>query len=70
MTTEADAPTPEEIIASPGCSAWLRASLMAALARDPVDAADDAELMAQVLASRAEAILAADAARLGLRGKP
>lgn len=33
-------------------SAWFRASLAAALARDPVDAANEAEVLAAVLAAR------------------
>ncbi len=45
-------PDAQEILASPDASFWLKEALQAALQRDPVDAANDAELLASVLAKR------------------
>lgn len=39
--------------ADPSASQWLKSSLRSALQRDPVDAANDAELLALILAKRA-----------------
>lgn len=50
------APDAQEILASPSTSFWLKDALQAALQRDPVDAANDAELLAAVLASRCAAL--------------
>lgn len=44
-----DLPTIEQILADPAASDWLRAALHWALSRDPVDAANDAEVLAKVL---------------------
>jgi hypothetical protein len=41
-----------EILASPSTSFWLKDALLSALQRDPIDAANDAEVLASVLASR------------------
>lgn len=60
-------PTAEELVASPETSAWLKAALAAALARDPIDAANDAATLAEVLNARANAKLAVHMAQLGLR---
>jgi hypothetical protein len=60
------APDVQAILTSPSASLWLKDALQAALQRDPVDAAQDAELLALVLASRADSLLVAGAARLGL----
>lgn len=49
-------PGAQEILASPSSSSWLKDALQAALQRDPVDAANDAELLAAVLASRCAAL--------------
>lgn len=49
-------PDAQEILASPSTSFWLKDALRAALQRDPVDAASDAELLATVLASRCDAL--------------
>lgn len=40
----------------PGTSTWLKNSLTTALNRDPVDAVNDAELLAMVLGHRADKI--------------
>lgn len=47
----------DSVLSSPSSSAWLTDSLRSALLRDPVDAARDAELLAQVLGARADALL-------------
>ena len=44
-----DLPSIEQILADPAASDWLRAALHSALSRDPVDAANDAEVLARVL---------------------
>ena len=46
------------ILADPATSRWLRDALRSALVRDPVDAANEAEVLARVLADRvAEAMI-------------
>ena len=52
-------PEIEEILADPAASFWLRAALRSALARDPVDAANDAEVLARLLDRRCRSILKA-----------
>ncbi len=51
------APSAEAILASPRTSPWLRDALRAALKRDPVEAARDAQALAAALASLAGASL-------------
>ncbi len=51
-------PTPEEIYADPAASTWLKSALRTAIGRDPVDAANDAEVLAAVLARQADAAAA------------
>ena len=63
-----DALTAEGLLASPSASFWLRGCLASALERDPVDVANDAEVLARVLTSRADAHNATQAARYGTRG--
>lgn len=58
-------PTAEELLASPAVSDWLKLALRTALTRDPVDASDDASLLASVLNARADAKIAIDLAQLG-----
>jgi hypothetical protein len=50
-------PTIEEVLRDPATSIWLRQSLSSALQRDPVDAANDAEILALLLARRCQTIL-------------
>jgi|GEM_PF-2001013 len=50
-------PTIEEILANPSASFWLRSALLAALSLDPVDAANDAELLARLLDRKCHQIL-------------
>ena len=52
-------PEIEEILADPAASFWLRAALRSAVARDPVDAANDAEVLARLLDRRCRSILKA-----------
>lgn len=46
-----------KILQDPATSFWLRDTLTTALQRDPVDAANDAEVMNAVLAARCTKIL-------------
>lgn len=41
-----------ELLTDPSVSDWLKNSLRTALRRDPVDAADDAAMLADLLAAR------------------
>ncbi len=44
-----DAPTAQDILADKAASSWLRAAQQAALERDPVDALNDALVLAAAL---------------------
>lgn len=46
-----------ELLAAPDASRWLKAALSTALVRDPVDAAGDAEVLADLLDLLAHAVL-------------
>lgn len=46
-----------DIVDDPATSEWLRLALTDAMARDPVDAANDAETLLSVLTMRAELLL-------------
>ena len=50
-------PSIDEVLADPTASFWLRNALLAALSRDPVDAANDAEVLARLLERRCREIL-------------
>ena len=52
-------PLIEEVISDPAASNWLKNTLMAALQRDAVDAANDAALLAALLERRADVLLSA-----------
>lgn len=52
-----DLPGIEAVLQDPTASFWLRAALRSALARDPVDAANDAEVLARLLDRRCREIL-------------
>jgi hypothetical protein len=54
---QSEVPTVEELLRDPSTSFWLRNALTSALLRDPVDAANDAEILARVLDSRCCSIL-------------
>jgi hypothetical protein len=47
----------EEVLSDFSASFWLKNALLAALARDPVDAAHDSEVLARLLERRCRAIL-------------
>lgn len=49
--------TIERILRDPAASAWLKDALKSALTRDCVDAANDAEALASILATRATELL-------------
>ena len=52
-----EVPTVEDLLKDPSTSFWLRNALIAALSRDAVDAANDAEILARVLDRRCRLIL-------------
>jgi hypothetical protein len=54
---EHELPTIEEVLRDPSASFWLKAALRSALARDPVDAANDAEVVALLLDQRCRSML-------------
>lgn len=45
-----------QILNGPGTSSWMKLALSTALERDPVDAVNDAELLALVLRHRAKQV--------------
>lgn len=47
----------EEILADPAASFWLKNALRSALSRDPVDASNDADILARVLNCRCRSVL-------------
>jgi hypothetical protein len=49
---ELETPDVREILADPASSKWIKASLESALKRDPVDALNDALVLAAVLEAR------------------
>lgn len=59
----AELPTIEEVLADPSASFWLRNALLAALSRDPVDAANEADVLARLLDKRCCEILEANPCR-------
>jgi hypothetical protein len=54
---EPELPQIEEVLRDPAASFWLRHALNSALARDPVDAANAAEVLARLLDRRCRQIL-------------
>jgi enoyl-CoA hydratase/carnithine racemase len=50
-------PSCEAILNDPAASSWLKLALVSALERDPVDAANDAEVLAAVLRKHCDAAL-------------
>lgn len=53
-----DVPDVDQVLADPAASDWIKRSLGSAIQRDPVDAADDAEVLAKILGRRCRQILA------------
>lgn len=52
------APEAEQIVGDPAASFWLKNALREALTRDPVDAVNDADVLARILDQRCRKILA------------
>lgn len=52
-----DLPTIPTVMADPCVSNWLKNVLNSAMNRDPVDAANDADLLAKLLDARCNALL-------------
>lgn len=52
MSSTAPLPSSAEILADPAVSDWLKAALTAAAERDPIDALNDALLLAGMLEAR------------------
>jgi hypothetical protein len=50
-------PEIDEVLADPAASFWLKAALHSALSRDPVDAANDSEILARLLERRCREII-------------
>jgi hypothetical protein len=49
-----DLPSVAEVLSDPTASLWLKTTLRSVLLRDPVDAANDCEFLARLLARRCE----------------
>jgi hypothetical protein len=60
----------DAVIADPAASDWLRNAARAALARDPVDAVNDADILLGLLQPWAAAIVDAEIARAAEPGLP
>jgi hypothetical protein len=58
QTRSHDLPEIAKVLQDPAASFWLKDALRSALARDPVDAANDAEILCRLLARRCDEILA------------
>ena len=56
-----DLPEIDEVLVDSSASSWLKAALCWALSRDPVDAANDSEILTRLLERRCRKIL--DSAR-------
>jgi hypothetical protein len=50
-------PSIDQILRDPAASYWLKQALQSALLRDPVDAANHAEILAQLLTDRCRTLL-------------
>jgi hypothetical protein len=50
-------PTIPEVLANPCTSYWLRDAIRSAVRRDPVDALNDAEFLADLLTARLDALV-------------
>jgi hypothetical protein len=56
-TNSSELPEIAAVLHDPASSSWLKTSLGSGLSRDPVDAANDAEVLAQLLELRCREIL-------------
>jgi hypothetical protein len=50
-------PSIDEVLGDPAASYWLKTALRSALDRDPVDAANDSDILARLLEGRCDKIL-------------
>jgi len=57
------------VLVDASASHWLKNAISSSLDRDPVDAANDAAVLSQLLQQRADAILAGDLERLTNSGR-
>ena len=57
ISHDSSVPLPEEILNDFAASEWLKKALRSALVRDPVDAANDAYVLAAVLQRRVQRLL-------------
>ena len=55
--TPGDLPGIHDVLGDPAASDWLKAALCSALRRDPVDAANDSEILARLLEDKGDKIL-------------
>ena len=53
-----DLPSIDEVLTDPSASHWLKSALQSARWRDPIDAANDSEILARLLEQRCDRILA------------
>lgn len=51
-------PTIQDVLNDPSASYWLKDALQSSLSRDPIDAANDTELLARLLSQRSQDVLA------------
>jgi hypothetical protein len=52
-----DLPEIDEVLTDPAASSWLKTALSSALSRDPVDVANDSEILARLLDRRCSGTL-------------
>jgi len=50
-------PSIDEVLVDPAASLWLKSALRSALSRDPIDAANDSEILARLLELRCDRLL-------------
>ena len=50
-------PSIDEVLVDPAASLWLKSALRSALSRDPVDAANDSQILTQLLGLRCDRLL-------------
>ena len=50
-------PSIDEVLVDPAASLWLKSALRSALSRDPIDAANDSEILARLLQLRCDRLL-------------
>jgi hypothetical protein len=57
IAVQSASPTADDILTDPAASDWLKSSLQSAVARDPVDALNDALVLAAALEDRLRHVL-------------